>query len=124
MFTRMPSHRLDDDPFSFDYLSEFLAVFDFGCEFGWNGNASDASACGSLFSFRSYKQDNASFSFSIESYVGFGRHRHRRRRKRHPNHQYHKNSAKQSCWYKIFLRPGITRDLMHELLTTDWYGEF
>jgi hypothetical protein len=120
----MSSHRLDDDPFSFDYSLEFLAAFDFGCKFGWNGNAIDTSARGSLFSFGSYKQYNVSFSFSVESYVGFGRHRRRCSRKRHQNRQYRKNSAKQSCWYQIFFRPGITRNLMHELLTTDWYGEF
>jgi hypothetical protein len=26
----MPSHHLDDDPFSFEFLAEFLAAFDFG----------------------------------------------------------------------------------------------
>jgi hypothetical protein len=35
-----------------------------------------------------------------------------------------KKSAKQSCWYKNVLRPGITCDLTHELSTTDWYGKF
>jgi hypothetical protein len=48
---RMLSHRLDDDPFSFDFSPEFLAAFDFGCKFGWNGDASNVSTGGSLFSF-------------------------------------------------------------------------
>jgi len=70
----MSSPRLDDDPFSFDFLADsfnfdfsdqFLAAFGFG-DF--------LSADGSLFSFRSYdhKLDDASFTFSVESYVGVG----------------------------------------------------
>jgi hypothetical protein len=62
----MLTHCLDDDPFSFDFLSEFLAAFDFGCEFGWNGDASNMFAGGSLISFGSCKQDDASFSFSVD----------------------------------------------------------
>jgi hypothetical protein len=27
-------------------------------------------------------------------------------------------------WYRNFLRPGMTRDLTHELSTSDRYGEF
>ncbi len=123
IFTRMLFH-LDDNPFSFDYLSEFLAAFDFGCEFGWNGNTDDASVCNSLFSFGSYKQDDASFSFFVESYVGFGCHCRHCRRKYRPNRMYLKISAKQPCWYKNFLRPGITHNLTHELLNTDCNGKF
>ena len=29
-----------------------------------------------------------------------------------------------SSWYKNFLRPGLTRDLTHELSTSDRFGEF
>jgi hypothetical protein len=125
-FTRVSPHCLDDNPFSLDYTLEFLAAFDFGCKFGWNGNVSDASAGSLLFRFGSYKEDNASFSFFVESYVGFGcgRHCHCCRRKHCTNHLYRKKCAKQSCWYKIFLGPGITHNLTHELLTTDWYGKF
>jgi hypothetical protein len=63
----MPSHHLDDNSFSFEFLAEFLAAFDFG---GF------VPADGLLFSFGSYehKLDDASFLFSVDSYVGFGNH--------------------------------------------------
>ena len=95
----MSSPRLDDDFFSFDFLAELLAAFDFG-----NFEPAD----GSLFNFRSYKHeyDDASFSFSVESYVGVGNCRHCCRKKRHPNHQFHRKSVKKSCWYREFLDQG------------------
>jgi hypothetical protein len=70
----MSSPSLDDDPFSFDFLADFfnfdfldqfLAVFGFGVFL---------SADGLLFSFGSYDHefDDASFTFSVESYMGVG----------------------------------------------------
>ncbi len=124
---RISSCRLDDDPFSFDFsadsfyfdfLAKFLAAFGFG-DF--------LPADGSLFSFGSYDNefDNSSFTFSVESYVGVGNHRRRHRKERSPNRQYRKKSSVQkSCWYCEFLRPGMTRDLTHELSTSDMFGEF
>jgi len=58
----MSSLRLDDNSFSVDFSLELLSVFDFG-GFELPG--------GSLFSFGSYENeyDDASFSFSVESYV-------------------------------------------------------
>jgi hypothetical protein len=97
-FMRMSSHCLDDNPFSFNFSYEFLAAFDFGCKFGGNGDASNVSASCLLFSFGSYNQDNASFSFSVDSYVGFVHHCHHRHRKHCPNRMYCKKSVKQSCW--------------------------
>jgi hypothetical protein len=114
----MSSPRLDDDSFSVDFLSELLAAFDFG-GFELMG--------GSLFtSFGSYENeyDDASFSFSVESYVGVRNRNHCSRKKRRPNRQFRKKSVKKSCWYCEFLRPGITRDLTHELSTLDRFGEF
>ena len=59
-----------DNPFSFDFLAEFLAAFDFG---GF------MPADGSLLSCGSHEHviDDASFLFSVESYVGVANHRHR-----------------------------------------------
>jgi len=113
----MSSPRLDDDSFSVDFSSELLAVFDFG-GFELPG--------GSLFSFGYYKNeyDDASFSISVESYVGVRNRNHRSRKKRRPNRQFRKKSVKKSCWYREFLRPGITRDMMHELSNSDRFGEF
>ena len=70
----MSSPRLDDDPFSFDFSADsfnfdfsdqFLSAFCFG-DF--------LSADGLLFSFGSYDHefDDASFTFSVVSYVGVG----------------------------------------------------
>ena len=66
---RMSSCHLDDDPFSFNFLAEFLAAFDFG---------NFVPADGSLLSFGSHKHKigDASFLFSVESYAGVGNHCH------------------------------------------------
>jgi len=113
----MSSPRLDDDSFSVDFSSELLAAFDFG---GFEPTG------GSLFSFGSYENEysDASFSFSVESYVGVGNRNRHSRKKRRPNRQFCKKSVKKSCWYCEFLRPGITRDMTHELSTSDRFGEF
>ena len=110
----MLSPHLDDDSFSVDFSSE---SFDFG-RFELPG--------GSLFSFRSYENeyDDASSSFSVKSYVGVRNRNCCSRKKRCPNRQFCKKSVKESCWYREFLRPGITRDMTHELSTLDGFGEF
>jgi len=73
----MSSPRLDEDPFCFDFTDEFLAEFGL-CTAGGiatttgvpGDNDSDVEA--PFFSFGSYSHefDNASFTFSVESYVG------------------------------------------------------
>jgi hypothetical protein len=121
----MLSPRLDEDPFCFDFTEEFLAEFGY-CTAGGGiatmtgvpGN-NDGDVEAPFFSFGSYSHefDNASFTFSVESYVGDTRHR---RKKRRPNRQYQKKSSvKKSCWYREFLRPGTTRDMTNELSTSD-----
>ena len=125
----MSSPRLDEDPFCFDFTDEFLAEFGFFTAggvvttTGGPGN-NDGDVEAPLFSFGSYSHefDDASFTFSVESYVGDTRHR---RKKRRPNRQYRKKSSvKNSCWYRKFLRPGMTRDMTNELSTSDRFGEF
>ena len=122
----MSSRCLDDDPFSFDFsanslsfdfLADFLAMFD-------SGNFVPAG--GVLFSFGSYEHEveDASFSFSVESYMGVENHCRRRHKKRRPNCQFPKKSVKESWWYCAFLRPWMTRNLMHELSISDRFGEF
>jgi hypothetical protein len=71
-----PRHD-DDDSFSVDFSSELTSAFDFGGQFELTGD--------SLFNFGSYENeyDDASFSFSVESYVGV-RNRNRRIRKNRP----------------------------------------
>ena len=113
----MLSPRLDEDSFSVNFSSELLAAFDFG---GFEPTG------GLLFSFGSYENeyDNASFLFSVKSYMGVGNRNHRSHKKHRPNRQFRKKSVKKSCWYREFLRPGINRDLTHELSTSDRFGEF
>ena len=99
----------------FRLSDQFLAEFGFG-------NFLPAES--SLFSFGSYnhKFGDAPFTFSVESYVGVN---HHRRKKRRPNRQYRKKSGvKKSCWYREFLRRGMTRDLTHELSASDRFGKF
>ena len=108
----MSSPRHDDDSFSVDFLSELISAFDFGGQFELTGDL--------LFTFGSYENeyDDASFLFSYESYVGVRNRNRRIRKKRRPNRQFRKKSVKKSCWYREFLRPGITRDLftVHSLV--------
>ncbi len=47
-----------------------------------------------------------------------------RRMPRRANRLYRKESVLLSPWYVNFLRPGITRDLTHELSSSDRFGEF
>jgi hypothetical protein len=112
----MLSPRLDNDSFSVDFSSELLAAFDF-VGFELTGAL--------LFSFGSYKNkyDNASFLFSVESYVVVRNQNRCTRKKHRPNRQFRKKSVKNSCWYRKFLRPGITRNLTHKLSTSDRFGE-
>ena len=76
----MSSHRLDGDPFRFDFTDEFLAKFGFSTASsvattteGHGDDDGDVEV--PLFSFGSYshKFDGASFTFSVESYVYFAK---------------------------------------------------
>jgi hypothetical protein len=85
----MSSPPLDDDSFSVDFLSELQAAFDFG-GFELPG--------GFLFSFGSYENEyeDASFSFSVKSYVGVHNQNRRSHKKHRPNRQFCKKSVKKS----------------------------
>jgi hypothetical protein len=82
---RMSSPRLDNDSFSVDFSSELLSAFDFGGRFELTG--------GSLFGSYKNEYDDASFSFSVESYVGVRNRNRRSRKKRCPNRQFRKKSV-------------------------------
>ena len=119
-----------EDPFSsYDFLSDFLPTIDFGEEFRFDdafnfddfGEGYGVVATGSSPSYGSY--DNDSCSYSVENSVRLSR-RRRLRKQRSPNRLYRKESVLLSSWYKYFLRPGLTRDLTHELSTSDRFGEF
>jgi hypothetical protein len=116
-----------EDPFAaFDFLSDFLPAVDFGEGFRFDQPFNFADFGGDSDGPPSYGgYDDDSCSFSVESSVGRLRRRRRRSRKqRSPNRHYRKESVLLSSWYRTFLRPGMTRDLTHELSTSDRFGEF
>ena len=127
----MSSPPSEDPLASFDFLAEFLPpAIDFGEGFRFDepfnfgdsgGDGFSVNATGGSLSYGAYDDDSC--SFSVESSVQLRR-RRRRRKQRRPNRLYRKESVKNSSWYRNFLRPGMTRDLTHELSTSDRYGEF
>ncbi len=48
----------------------------------------------------------------------------RRRKKRRTNRVFRFENIKKSCWYRYFTRPGVTREITHELSSSDRFGEF
>ena len=48
----------------------------------------------------------------------------RDRRVRRPNRHYRIESVHESAWYRYFTRPGMTRELTHELSSSDRYSQF
>ena len=62
--------------------------------------------------------DNVSCEFSVE------RRLLRRRKKRRMNRVFRFENIKKSCWYRYFTRPGMTREITHELSSSDRFGEF
>ncbi len=127
---KMSSPPSEDPLASLDHLAKFLPpAIDFGEGFGFDelfnfgdsGDGLSVNATGGSLSYGAY--DDASCSFSVESSVQLRR-RRCHRKQRHPNCLYRKESVKLSSWYRNFLQPGMTRDLTHELSTSDRYGEF
>jgi len=125
---KMSSPPSEDPLVSFDFLSEFLLAIDFekGFRFDEPFNFDDSGdgismiTTGGSPSYGAYDDDSC--SFSVKSSVRL------RRRRRHckrcsPNRLYRKESVKLSSWYRNFLWPGMTRDLTHELSTSDRFGE-
>ena len=106
---------------SFDFLSEFLPAVDFGEAFRFDAPFDFDDFGEGNRSYGSY--DNNSCSFSVESSVRLCC-RRRCRKWRSPNRLYRRESILLSNWYTNFLRPGLTRDLTHELSTSDRFGEF
>ena len=93
--------------------------FNFGADFSrFDASGYDSSTTGS------YEYDSISLDVSVESYVAGRRRRRRRRRPRRPNRQLRFQSVLTSCWYVNFLKPGQTRDMTHELSSSDRFGEF
>ena len=122
----LPPHL--EDPLSlFDVLSgfqedaEFATNFDFiGTEFGADFTFEDAFDFDSIGS-GAFEYDNISCESSVERMLWL---RRRNRRKRQNNRVFCKENVKKSCWYRYFTRPGLTREITHNLSSSDCFGEF
>ncbi len=113
-----------DDPFpSYDFLSEFLPALDFGESFGFGRGFDFDSAFSASDSSFFGGYDNKSCTMSVEGYVRLGCCCHCRKKHR-TNRLYRKESVLMSPWYVNFLCPGITRNLTHELSSSDCFGKF
>ena len=98
--------------------AEFVHVVDFlDAGFDADFTYGDAFDFDSISS-GSFEYDNVSCEYSVE-------HRRRRsRKKRGTNRVFCRENIKKSCWYRYFTRPGLTREITHELSSSDRYGEF
>jgi hypothetical protein len=117
-----PSNDFSSE-FQFDCAFGFDGEFDFG--FGGDFNflsAHDSGFGGSPLGDDQFEYDGVSIDHSIEDYVAFRR--HCRRHIHRTNHHFRIESVKKSCWYLQFLKPGITREITHELSSSDRYGDF
>ena len=101
---------------------DFSSEFQFDCSFGFDGEF-DFGFGGDFdfFGEDQFEYDGVSIDHSVEDYVAFRR--RRRRRIRRTNRHFRIESVKKSCWYLQFLKPGITREMTHELSRSDRYGD-
>jgi hypothetical protein len=129
------SHPYEDDtdfgaPFVYGDDQNFSATFGFGADFGLGfddfGFGADFGLGFDNFygsSDDSHPPGDTLSNSDIDS-SGGGRKHWRRRRQRCPNRLFRIESVKNSCWYRNFTRPGVTRELTHELSSSDRFGEF
>ena len=115
--------------------NNFSSEFQFDCAFGFDGefnfgfggdfnflSALESGFGGASLGDDQFDYDGISIDYSIKDYVSF-RCCHRRCIQQ-SNRQFWIESVKKSCWYVQFLKPGITREMMHELSSSDRYGDF
>jgi hypothetical protein len=122
----LPPH-LEDQLSLFDFLSgfqedaEFVTNFnflgvDFGAAFAFKDTFDFDSVCSGAFEY-----NNISCEFSAERMLQQFRHN---RRDQRPNRVCFKENVKKSCWYRYFTRPRLICKTMHELSSSNRYGEF
>jgi hypothetical protein len=109
----------------FNFLSDFLQEADFGAAFDFSDDC--GVDFGVAFSFDSTFGDSSissgSFQYdNVEQNLQLCRRRHCRQCQ--PNQCFQIKSMKKSCWYQKFTKPGMTRDLTHELSSSDHFGKF
>jgi hypothetical protein len=114
-----------------------LIDFNFGADFGYFGGDFGASFgfdadFGAVFgNFADFFGGSVTSDFEVDSCgsssddrSGHRRRQKRRRRRCRPNQLFRVENVKNSCWYRNFTAPGETRDLTHELSSSDRFGEF
>jgi hypothetical protein len=103
-----------------DFGGDFSASFGFDADFGAVfGNFPDFF--GGLVT-SDFEGDSCGSSSNDRS--GHRRRQRRRRRRRWSNRLFRVESVKNSSWYRNFTAPGVTRDLTHELSSSDRFGKF
>jgi len=105
-----------------DFGGDFSASFGFDPDFGGVfGNFAFADFFGG-----SVTSDFAVDSCGSSSNDRSGHHRRQKRWRHHrrPNRLFRVESVRKSSWYRNFTVPGETRDLTHELSSSDCFGEF
>ena len=107
----------DFGDFGGDFGASFGLDADFGAVFG---NFPDFFG-GSVIS--DFEVDSCGSSSNDRS-GGHCRRLRRRRRRCRPNRLFRVESVKNSSWYRNFTAPGVTRDLTHELSSSDLFGKF
>jgi hypothetical protein len=118
-------------------LSLPLTDFNFGADFGDFGGDFGASFgfdadFGAVFgNFADFVGGSVTSDFEVDSCgsssddrSGHCRRQKRRRRRRRPNRLFRVESVKNSSWHRNFTAPGVTRDLTHELSSSDCFGKF
>ena len=112
-----------------DFGGDFGASFGFDADFGAIfGNFPDFFGGSVTSDFEGDSCGSSSNDWSCESLSddlsGHRRRQRRRRRRRRSNRLFRVESVKNSSWYRNFTAPGDTRDLTHELSSSDRFGEF
>ena len=97
------------DNHSFDFFSGFQDETNFGhtvkfldAKFGVDFTYGDAFDFESISAW-AFEYDNVSCEFSVE------RRQHKCQKKRRKNHVFRFKNVKKSCWYRHFVRPGLTQ---------------
>ncbi len=104
---------------SFGFEADFGAIFGNFPDFFGGSVTSDfeGDSCGS-------SSDDWSCGSSSDDRSDHRRRQRRRRCRRRSNRIFRVESVKNSSWYRNFTAPGETRDLTHELSSSDRFGEF
>ena len=127
----LPAMDLSSSIFDFDFGAGFddfgVEVFDdFGADFERD---SDYDFLGTAFDagFDSTVEDSVTAEFddvSVGDWSGGSGRPRQRRRVRRSNRVYRIESVTESAWFRYFTRPGMTRELTHELSASDRFGHF